>query len=452
MVCSAEKYTKSIVPTDINNMAVDHKIRSPIQPSTEKADAVLPSFWWSLPFLLAAFIQGLPIAGDLQVQGVRWAETIDLSTHTRATSMGYENTIVLALFWGGLYLLSVSMVWRFLRAEMLLRFWPFLLIIVFMIVSLIWSSYPAKIVVNIVHNSGVFAIAYAAAYRYRQYPKILLTHLGLVLGLNLALHAIAVFYIPSFAIQLDGRWCGLTTNANTLGSIGFIALWANGAVLGFTRKKMFKIHLLFFILAAFILVGTQSMTSIISSLVALGSTYILKSYFQNRQNRRIRSGWLSLAFIVVAVMVLLALTTGLSNWSALVGRSNNISGREAIWLSAFDLIANAPLLGYGFDSNANANEISGMVHSSYHNGFLDLAVRGGLLSLFLLMILLLRWFRRLGRTSDLQISFLTCFLPFIFASMFYNLTEVTFFSARNILWITLLVIVISPEILLKQKL
>ena len=100
MLFSVKKYMKSIVPTDINNMAVGHKIQSPVLSSTEKADAALPSFWFSLPFLLAAFIHGLPIGGGLQVQGTRWAESIYESTQARATTLGYENTIVYALVCG----------------------------------------------------------------------------------------------------------------------------------------------------------------------------------------------------------------------------------------------------------------------------------------------------------------------------------------------------------------
>ena len=158
-----------------------------------------------------------------------------------------------------------------------------------------------------------------------------------------------------------------------------------------------------------------------------------------------------MAFTVAAIIVLLVFTTELLYLFGFVGRSSSISGRESIWLLAIDLIANSPLLGYGFDDNAYAKQISGMVHSTYHNGFLDLAVRGGLLSLSLLLVLLIRWYLRMGKTTDFQMSFLTNFLPFILASMFYNMTEVTFFSARNILWITLLVIVITPEISLFHK-
>ena len=102
MLCSITQFMKNIVQTDISNMTEGHKTHLRVLSSTEKADAALPSFWWSLPFLLAAFIQGLPLAGGLQEQGVRWAETIYESTQARATTVGYENSIILVLVWGGL--------------------------------------------------------------------------------------------------------------------------------------------------------------------------------------------------------------------------------------------------------------------------------------------------------------------------------------------------------------
>ena len=313
------------------------------------------------------------------------------------------------------------------------------------------TPYPGKVAVNIVHNVGVFAIAYAAAYCYRQDALVLLTHLGIVLGLNLVVHSIAIATIPAIAIQLDGRWCGLTSNANTLGGIGFITLWANGAAVGFTSKAK-RTHIGFFLLAVAILAGTQSMTAIICALSSAGGIYLLKSYSRSSQHRSTRTGWVSLAFFLSTLITILVFNVETSDWFAVLNRTTTFSGRVATWQSAIDLISQAPVFGYGFDDNAYANQITGLPFTTYHNGFLDLAVRGGLLSLFLLLLLFIRWYRSFKKSRNLPQFFGTFFLPFLLSSILYNVTEVSFFAARNLLWIMLLVALIIPEISISQPL
>jgi O-antigen ligase len=440
-------FMKNTMQTDINKSEVCYRSQSTGERPATVIETGERTRWLGVPFLLAAFFQGLPIAGGLQVQGARFAEDIFKSTQARATTLGYEDTIVLVLFWGALYLYAAAMTWRVLRPSTLLRFWPFSLIIVVMMGGLFWTPYPGKVAVNIVHNVGVFAIAYAAAYCYRQDSRVLLAHLGIVLGLNLVVHGIAIVTIPAIAVHLDGRWCGLTSNANTLGSIGFIALWANGAAVGFTSKAKRTAHIAFCLLAVVILAGTQSLTSIICALAAVGGIYLFESHSQHRS---IRTGWVSLVFFGGFLITLLVFNFETSDLFAVLGRTTDFSGRVTTWQFAVDLILQAPVFGYGFDDNAYANQISGLPFTTYHNGFLDLAVRGGLLSLFFLLLLFIRWYHSFKKSSDLPTFFGTFFLPFLLSSILYNMTEVSFFAARNLLWITFLVAYITPAISISQ--
>lgn len=437
--------------TDIDKAGIYYRLQPYGAKTTLAANTRGWSNWYGVPFLLAAFIQGIPIAGGVQEQSERFAEEIYKTTQARATTLGYENTIILVLFWTALYVLAGMTVWRTLRPKTLLRFWPFLSIIIVMAIGIAWTPYPGKVAMNIVHNVGVFAIAYGAAYRYRQDSRLLLAHLGMVLGLNLLIQSAAIAVMPAVAIQWDGRWCGFTSNANTLGYIGFIALWANSATVAFTSKGKRAIHLGFCLMALMILAGSHSMTSILCTLMAVGGTYLMKVYRRpSHQYRSIKPAWISLALLASAFSILLAFSIEPAEWFALLGRSSDFSGRQFIWQSALDLISHAPIFGYGFDDNAYANQLSGLPQSTYHNGFLDLAVRGGLVSLFLLLLLFARGYDRFKKTRNLPIFFVTSFLPFALSSILYNMTEVSFFAARNLLWITLLIAIITPEISISQ--
>lgn len=122
--------------TDINKSEVSYRLQSTGECSATMIETGGNLRWWGVPFLLAAFVQGIPIAGGLQLQVKSIAEDIYKTTQARTTTLGYEDTIVLALFWGALYAYSTAKLLRVLRPATLLRFWPFFLIIVVMMLGL----------------------------------------------------------------------------------------------------------------------------------------------------------------------------------------------------------------------------------------------------------------------------------------------------------------------------
>lgn len=84
----------------------------------------------------------------------------------------------------------------------------------------------------------------------------------------------------------------------------------------------------------------------------------------------------------------------MADFTSLLGRDAGFTGRSLLWEQALELIKQKPLLGWGNDPEII--QIWGGYFSS-HNQLLDIAARGGLLTLFLYICLHIYVFLILGR-------------------------------------------------------
>jgi O-antigen ligase len=397
------------------------------------------SKWGSMPLLIFAFIQGLPIDGQIVNRDVLFAEQVFERTQASSTSLGYESTIVPSLIFGGIYLFALMVLVRSSRSLSvvgLLRFWPLSLQVLLMGISLVWVEYAGKVALNVVHNIGVIGISLAAAIHFRQEPWRLLSVLGIALGLNIVIHMLVVLLLPNVGITIDGRWAGFFSNSNSFGAIAYCAVWANAVAITFTKNLLRLSHVVTLFITALALAGSESASAMLSAIVALGVFFILRGSY--RRN----------AFAVVISALLLAIMAFIyeaffssQTIFELLGKSSDLSGRTLIWAAGYGAFLSRPFFGWGFDDNAYVNQITGMVHHTYHNGYLDLAVRGGLVSLALFVAIIVIGIRAVLRTpTSTRSLMIPIYFPFIFSVLIYNISEVSFFEPRNIIWVILLTI------------
>jgi len=400
--------------------------------------------WGSIPFLLWIATAGMPLQRTLEVSQPIWTSEVHASTMAATSSASTLNSIPFALFLLTLYTCAGLMVMSKPKTvfSMLSRQWPLLLLLLFVAASIVWSHNREKVLMNTVHNIGTLLITLAAALRYRKEPWLLPRHIGYVLGANIALHLLAVITLPSYAIEWDGRWRGLTGQANGLGAIGLCAFWANTVTLIGTRNDRYHLHLVFAICAAIAMLGANSMTSVLSSCCAL----VLILTFTGRTTRyrsglRIFLGGLSVMFLVLAVGVMfLGNAMDMGKLLGMAGRSGDFTGRTEIWIAALKAIGARPWVGWGFDDNAYLIQTTDMPYTTYHNGYLDLMVRGGMIALGLCALLLVKWLLELKRTAYVGIEILPFAIPFILSMLVYNSTEATLVMPRDQMWLIFLVI------------
>lgn len=399
--------------------------------------------WGSVPLLCWLAVVGMPLQRKLEVSQPVWTPDMFASTLAATSTASSLQSIPFALFMVSIYVSAGLMVVKKpkIALSILLRQWPLLLLLLFVAISMLWSDSKEKSLINLINNLGIVLATLAAAMRYRGEPWLLPKHLAYVLGANVVLHLLSVFLLPSFAIEWEGRWRGLTGQANELGGISFCAFWANVAVLIGHKNTSYRLHLFLAVCAAAAMLGANSMTSIISSLCALLITAVMAWNRSQYGGKRLFVSVFGAAILVAAVGgSFLGNGINLDKVFGLAGRSGNFTGRTEIWMLAIDAIVASPWVGWGFDGNNYLIKISGMPYTSYHNGYLDLLVCGGAVGLGLFFLLVGNWFYQTRKRSRIGSDIAPFAIPFVISMLIYNLTEANLVAPRNHMWIIFLVI------------
>jgi O-antigen ligase len=149
---------------------------------------------------------------------------------------------------------------------------------------------------------------------------------------------------------------------------------------------------------------------------------------------------ISLAVVIASV--------GLNESLALVGRNATLTGRTQLWELAFDAFHKKTLLGWGFDNNFSVIQfyMGAMPYGQFHNGFIDLLVRGGIVGELLLVFLLVRMIRVLWRQRKINSEHAEMGIVLYLGVLVQNISEAHYFSTDSPLWIMLMVVWISAEI------
>jgi O-antigen ligase len=397
------------------------------------------SRYGGMPLLIWLFIQGLPLGRMLEpakpalIEEV-YARSIELTAQSNSLSSAF-----LVVLLGGLYLWSAAVVAQRLRLalRLLLRHWPLLILLALVGMSAVWTYNPEKVVMNLLHNCGAVLIALSAALRYQADPWRMPVEVSHALGLSLVPHLVSVFLLPAYTIDWEGRWMGLTGQANTLGAIALCTFWAGAAAaiarpaseMRSPRSRLLPLAVM--LLAALAMAGADSVTSMLSSACMLGAMVRLK-----RGGGRVFSLVVLLVVPVVSILVVtLASVVNMSSVAGVAGRSGDFSGRTTIWAGGIDLIRMQPLNGWSFDDHAHVIRTVGMQYTTFHNGYIDLGVAGGLLAIAVALAFLATGILQLNRPTRIARDLRVCVLPFVLAMLVYNTTEGTLVAPRNPIWV-----------------
>lgn len=397
--------------------------------------------WKAVPFLLLMLSTNLPLNYTLEpARPLGVADVAELSA-AATTAAGGPSSILFALFMVALYCTAA---WMLLTkpkatAALLQRQWPLVLLVLLILASTLWSYFPDKVMNNVILNTGLLFIALAAALRYRHDPWLLPKHLAYVLGINLIFHLIAIVAMPTYTIDWENRWHGMATHPNSFGVMAFVVLWANTAILLYKKTETRSIHLFFAALAVVALVGANSVTSIMTSMCGVLLLYAIKKLNALGVGLRFYSSVLAIIFFLAMVVVMVGAAFDLSGLFALFGRDANLTGRTSIWEDAVKAIVEHPLLGWSFDDHVYLIK-QGLAYQSYHNGYLDLAVCGGLVAMVLLVLMLAVWALEFARASRIGQIIAPFSASFTVAYLLHNISEASFVSPRSQMWQIFLVL------------
>lgn len=398
--------------------------------------------WGGVPFYLFVLLQGMPLGRELTPMRSRYSQEAQQQLVDRVTTVGVTQSILPALVWSSIYLLAFLLLTRKssrqLVAEVLRKQWPLIALVVFGFLSMFWSPNIAKVAASSFHAVGVTIVALAAAIRCASNPRSFLTVVAACLAANLLVHFVAVVAAPDIGVAIDGRWMGMATHSNTLGGTAMLGVWAATAAVIMSTGTRRKFLLIPLAISCVVLIGSGSMTSIMSALLSVFiALYIRLSRAWPRDLRLLAN--------VAVVCAVVALAVAMMEFDALIasvtsdlGKTSDFTGRGVIWQEAWRLILEHPLAGWGFDDNARVIVETRFVHTSYHNGYLDLAVRGGAIALLLVAVGFVLFGKAYPRAELLWR--MSC-LSLVAAFLLHNLMEVSLFAPRSAIWVAFLAVI-----------
>lgn len=397
--------------------------------------------WKAWPFLLLMFSSGLPLNYSLAPASPMTVEDMAELTQQATSASNVANSVSFVIFLAGLYAVSGWMLLRKPKAvgSILQQQWPIAFMLLYIVLSVSWSFDKSKVLTNIIHNSGTVMIALAAAMYYRHDPWQFPRQLGYVLGLNMFLQIAAVIVIPTYAIDWQSRWHGLTTHPNTLGAMAFTTLWANAAVIICKKYDRILPHLIFSLAAIAAMIGADSVTSMMVSLCVVTLTFFFYQLGKRGAGKNFYVSLMIVAVLGISILILLGNALDIGSIFKLFGRDSDFTGRTSIWASAFKAIQAHPLLGWSFDDHAYLIQ-KGMEYPSYHNGYLDIAVSGGIVSVALMALLLMTWAAGFSKPSRIAAQIAPFSASFVIAYLIHNMTEASLIAPRGQLWQIFLVV------------
>lgn len=260
-----------------------------------------------------------------------------------------------------------------------------------------------------------------------------------------------IFYFPEYG-RVYNRYtgdimnCGITTNKNGLGQIMFICgifvVWdflTGRSKEGTLNKLDLFTRGILFTMIVWLLYMAHSSTSIVCMIVGSFFIIFLNSSFGKQQVHNLglwTSGLLIFAAITLTVPELLA------TFANLLGRNATLTGRTDIWQALLAQPLN-PLLGAGYQSfwqtpaAAQLGEKFYFIPNQAHNGYLEVYIQTGLISLFLLAGAIVAAVNKLKKGLLLGNTSAMLLFSFFIIILINNWTEASI-NKMSILWFMLI--------------
>lgn len=398
----------------------------------------------TLIYVLALFIVGMPLDGKLgQFSVGSTGEPI-----APEPGSGSARALYVALVWGGFY--AASVIFLFGRSANIVhavRAMPFYLaFLCYLAMSTQWSSNPSRGLFDLAQLTGSVVLCFCVALRYRDNFEGWLLHTALALGAAQLLNFLLTLGFPSLTIAPNGRWAGVYGAPNYLGSLAFVSIWANLAALFLIRPKRWLIYLILAAVSTSNLAGTNSVTSIWCTAIALGLIAVWPILMATGRGAAVKRIALLIFLYVFVLLYMLGIADVLVEmlFSA-SGRTVNMTGRSAIWAEATTAIANKPILGHGFGTRLSIIAIERI--SDLHSTYMDILFSGGAIGLTLFGLALLQIAFAAWRWRNIKAVAIRALMPLLMAILFYNSAETALLDARSP--ILLLFLVASTLITLK---
>lgn len=347
--------------------------------------------------------------------------------------------------------------------------WPLVVLILFSAASMLWSLYPLSVLAFSVHSFCLLIFCVALAMnvdpnRERLYTTIFWSSF---LVCTLSILSVCLFPLhakwqPASIWQVDGpqigRWKGITGQPNELGMIAFLLVWSSLAVRKIcTQKTIRRLALIAIPMALGIVAfGANSVTALGACLVMLAYDFVFplgpSRALSSVKNQLPKSSLVRPLIIVLllafsAVLLLIFKQDLWEDPMKLVGRSSNLTGRTELWIVGLQAMMDRPLLGWSFDYIASVTKAlnGAMQYGHFHNGFVDLGVRGGITAWVLFFFVLAKYIFASLRLKKANATQSRLCLVYLFGFLVENVGEAQIFQALFPVWVVFVIVWATAE-------
>jgi len=412
----------------------------------KRSGVTLPDLFW--PSLWYLVVASRPVGAWLQKWGIPIPGGADEADGSPIDRFFYAGMMVLCLRilarrrfdWGDL----------FRRNPVLVAFF------IYMAISIVWSDYSFISLKRYIKVLASITVALVVLSSERPLDAIL-TVLRRCLYVHLPMSIVCIRYFRPIGISFDwsGRavsWQGISTTKNTLGQIAMIGVlyFAWEVWRAWPRKKWRNLHLLYLLMALYLIKGSDDALSLTSLSVCCLAVVIFFRIQSLRSRVHSAKAFVTVASAGTTALVLLIVVHGISNFSAestlgkvitAFGRDITLTDRTYIWHDSYAAASSNPILGVGYggfwigrQANIPWNEhmtwVLGQAHSGYVDTFLQLGVIGWIFLALILITTLRKGLAALGTDFDLSSLRLTLLITIAFI----NITETTFLRGDHHLW------------------
>jgi exopolysaccharide production protein ExoQ len=272
--------------------------------------------------------------------------------------------------------------------------WPLLALAALACLSTAWSVEP---LVTLRRSAGllvttVLAIYLGERYSIEAFVRLLARTLCLMMMLVLVLYAVAPEYVIDYSAY-GGAWKGLSAYKNTFGEHMAVAV----LLLVLVRFHRFSwARYVFLLIAAGLLLLSRSATAVVCGVLGLAAIPLW---------RLVRGKQRFVVYLLLALMFCLGIYCVLAFPEPLfqiLGRDATLTGRTRLWDILLPVIANRPILGYGyaaFWAGLKPEVLSvwiaaGRLVPIADNGYIDLCLSLGAVGVGLFLYVFVQGFRK----------------------------------------------------------
>lgn len=270
------------------------------------------------------------------------------------------------------------------------------------------------------------------------------------------LSVLFIKYFPQYG-RMYGKnwepmWTGVTMHKNALGLMVLVfglflvfdlmELHRNKEVR--SRKKVLVSHYLMFLMGGWLLVTSNSKTSLVSAI--LGGVVLWSSRYlaKLRNPRRIAATCVAVLLAVTAIDSTFGVSATIIH---ALGRKENLTGRTEVWDWVLEQPIN-PVVGYGFHAFWDGplgqayNDRTNQDFPNSQSGYLDTYVDGGMVAVLLLAWLLISNGNRILESMPSGALFPRAMFTLFAVALIHDYTETSFFILDP-LWFTMVLTVVA---------